>query len=257
MLRINKFNDNGYRITEGLAKTDPGLFIDSDTCELKARIEAIADREGVLPYQTDIELEVGLDPLNLIEQPGPETDVYYAPLIRQAVAGLSPAEAAEGLLWASINVFCISTYTSIRWSTSHIKISKPTQFIRNHWLWNNTPRISNSSARLWWLVEMANRASEYSVHSSEILFHAMANNVGLYHQLSDRPYFAAKPNLVAAIYDVVLAGNEYVYPRPQANQLLRALNMKAGTMSFDILNYDELYAIVEESLPPKGRGATE
>lgn len=257
MLTIPRLSDQGYRILDELARTDPGLFIGSATDELQQRLEADAKKEGETPYQANnkLELEVPLNPLNYIEQPGPDTDAHYAPLIRQAVGGITPAQAADDLLWASINCFAVSPYISVRWKTSNLRNSNPAKYVRDHWLWNSRPRISNASARLWWLAERANRASEYSIHSPETLLESMADNVGLYHQLSDRPYFAASPVLVAAIYDVVLAGNEYVYQRPTANKLLRTLNMKAGNMSFDILDYYELYEIVESSLPPLGAGA--
>ena len=256
MLTIPRLSDHGYRILDELAQTSPLLFIESAQDELQQRLEADANKEGESPYQAQsLELEVSLKPLNYIEQRGPGTDAHYAPLIRQAVDGTTPAQAADDLLWASINCFVISPYVSLRWSTSKLKNSNPTKYVRDHWLWNERPRISNAAARLWWLAERANRASEYSIHSSEILLESMAGNVGLYHQLSDRAYFAASPVLVAAIYDVVLAGNEYVYPTLTANELMKTLNLKAGAMSFDILDYGELYELVEESLPPKERGA--
>ena len=258
MLSIPRLNVHGYRYLDELAQARPDLFIDSATAELQLRLETHADMENESPYQAEqLELEVALDPLNYIEERGPETDADFAPLVRQAVAGITPAQAADELLWSSINCFILSPYVALRWSTSHHRNSNPTAFVKNHWLWNKTPRRSNASARLWWLAETAYRASKFSIHSSSTLLESMASNVGLYHQLSDRSYFAANPALVAAIYDVVLAGNQYLFPRPQANQLLRSLNMKAGAISFDILDYDELYDIVESCLPPKEQGAIE
>ena len=255
-MTIPRLSEHGYRILDELAQTRPSLFIESATDELQRRLEVDANKEGESPYQAQkLELEVSLHPLNYIEQPGPDTDAHYAPLLRQAVDGITPAQAADDLLWASINCFVISPYVSLRWSTSNLKNSNPGNYVRDHWLWKSRPRISNASARLWWLAERASRASEHSIHSSEVLLESMAGNVGLYHQLSDRAYFAASPIVVAAIYDVVLAGNEYVYQRPTANELLKSLNIKAGNMSFDILNYNELYELVEESLPPKEGGA--
>ena len=38
---------------------------------------------------------------------------------------------------------------------------------------------------------------------------------------------------------------------------MKALNMRAGNISFDVFDYDELYTIVESCLPPKERGATD
>ena len=254
---IPRLTEEGYMIVEELAEENPGLFLKGDMGELRKHIEEESNKTGDSPYHSKkIELEAPLDPLNQIEQSGPGTDAHYAGLVRQAVSGISPAEATEDSLWASINCFAISPYVTVRWSTSHLKKSNPVNFVKNHWLWNNKPRISNAAARLWWLFETAHRAAEYSKYSTEQLLEFMADNVELYHQLTDRTYSAANPILVAAVYDLAIDKYNHLFDKPYPNQLMKALNLRAGTVSFDLFGYDELYKIVEESLPPKGRGAT-
>ena len=240
---------------EELAVDAPNLFLESDVERLRDRIEDKANTEGESPYQDkNIELEVALDPLNQISESGPETDAHYALLVRQAFSGISPAQAADGSFWASVNCFALSPYTSVRWGKSNI--NKPSNFIKRHWLWIGTGgRTWNAAARLWWLVEIAHRASRHSTHSLETLLEYMANNVELYHQFTSRTYLSSNPILVAAVYDIAIGGNEHLFQRPYPNQLMISLNIKAGTMSFDIFNYDELYEIVESSLPPLGQGA--
>ena len=254
---IPMLNEDGYLIVDELAEETPGLFLKGDMDELRKRIEERADKNGDSPYHSKkIELEAPLDPLNQIEQSGPGSDAHYAPLVRQAVSGISPAEAAGDTLWTSINCFAISPYVTVRWSTSHLKKALPINFVKNHWLWNTRPRISNAAARLWWLYETAYRAAEYSKYSKEQLLEFMADNVELYHQLTDRTYSAANPILVAAVYDLAIEKHDYLFGKPYPNQLMKALNLRAGTVSFDLFEYDELYEIVEKSLPPKERGAT-
>lgn len=253
---IPRLSESGYQALEELVEDSLDLFLEGDTVELYNRIEARVD--GNPAFQSKgIELSVPLGPLNQIERAGPDTDAYYAPLVSQAVDNLSPADAASYLLWSSINCFVLSPYITVRWSTSKLKKSNPSSFVRNHWLWNKKPRISNASARLWWLFETAHRGSQFSRYSADTLLDYMANNVELYHQLTDRAYIAANPRLVAAIYDIAIDKHDYLFDKPYPNELLRALNLRAGTISFDVFNYDELCEIVESCLPPKERGATD
>lgn len=255
---VPRLNEKGYLILEELADSSPLLFLEGDTEKLRDLISERASKEGDSPYRSEtIKLEVPLDPLNKLEQAGPDTDAYYAPLVRQAVSGISPAQAAEDSFWTSINCFVLSPYTKVRWSTSNLKESNLSKFVKNHWLWNDRPRRSNASARLWWLFETAQRASHFSKYSTETLLENMADNVELYHQLMDRTYFAANPLLVATVYDIAIEKNNYLFDKPYPNQLMKALNMRAGNISFDVFDYDELYTIVESCLPPKERGATD
>lgn len=256
---IRYISDDGYQILEGIALTDPGLFFGGKL--LIEKMEDLADNLGKFPYaKKSINLETSLAPLNQIREDGPGTDADNAPILRQALSSVSPAEASDGLLWASINCFALSPYIPVRWGTSKLKQDdlKNTAFVKRHWLWQGTAgRTWNASARLWWLAELATRASEYSRNSVETLLEAMGNNVGLYHQLTSRTFLAANPQVVAAIYDVALDGSRHVFEKAYANQLMKALNMRAGNISFDVFDYDELYTIVESCLPPKERGATD
>ena len=215
---IPRLNETGYRIVEELAEEASGLFLEGDIEEIRSRIEVEANKAGDSPYYAkNIDLDVPLEPLNQIEQAGPDTDAHYAPLVRQAISGITVAEAADPLLWASINCFALSPYTTVRWSTSKLKKSNPANFIKNHWLWSTKPRISNASARLWWLFETAHRAAKFSKYSSERLLEYMADNVELYHQLTDRAYSAANPILVAAIYDLAIDKYDYLFDKPRPN----------------------------------------
>ena len=246
-------NDTGYQILERIALVWPNLFFEGN--RLRDKLEELANERGESCYDKPITLDTSLAPLNRIREEGPGTDANNAPLIRQALSNVTPAMASDGLLWTSINCFTLSRYIPVRWSRTHLR---STAFVERHWLWKGTNgRTWNASARLWWLAELANRAGEFSKNSVETLLETMANNVGLYHQLTSRRFLAANAKVVATIYDVALDGSEHIFEKAYANQLMKALNLRAGTVSFDLFGYDELYKIVEESLPPKGRGATE
>lgn len=247
---IPRLNHSGYLILEELADTAPYLFVEGDSTQLKKSIRYLAGQKGVRPYDPrDIKLKVPLDTLNQLKEKGPGTDAGYAPLVRQAVAGLSPDQASDSCFWASINCV-LSPYITVRWSTSKLKKQKPDKFVRKRWLWEGgKSRVWNAGARLWWLAETAYRAAEFSErsHSPATFLGAMANNVGLYHQLMSRGYAVRDPVLVAAIYDVALDGNHFLFKAEHANELFKAMNIKSD--SFGILDYEELHQIVLNSLP--------
>ena len=255
--QIPHVNDLGYGILANIAYGHPGLFFEGK--RLMRELEKRAEEQGGSWCDKPITLDTSLAPLNQIREVGPETDADNAPIIRQALSSITPAMASDGLLWASINCFALSRYIPIRWGATNLRQNelKNTAFVSRHWLWQGTNgRTWNAAARLWWLAELATRASEFSKNSVETLLETMANNVGLYHQLTSRTFLAANAKVVATIYDVALDGSEHIFEKAYANQLMKALNLRAGTVSFDLFGYDELYKIVEESLPPKGRGAT-
>lgn len=79
----------------------------------------------------------------------------------------------------------------------------------------------------------------------------MSNNVNFYHQTIDRTYLAANPRLLAAMYDVFLDGNEHLNVTKNANAMLKSLNIRAGATALDMMDYDELRAVIEEAKPPK------
>ena len=250
---IPRLNDNGYRILDEMADSAPHIFTSGNTAQLIEELEQRAQRQGVSPYvDSKINLKVSLDLLNQVDRKGPSTDARYAPILRRAVAGILSEQANQGLFWTSINCFLLSPYISKRWSSSNIKNTKPNNFVNRHWLWiGKQGRLWNATARLWQLGELALRSSEFSVHSSHTLLTVMANNTGLFHAIMFSK-FASNPVLVAAIYDTALAGNPLLFQKKHAKKLCVNLNVKSDT--FNILDYYELYQIVENCLPFKAHG---
>ena len=248
---IPRLNDGGYRILAEMADSSPHLFVSGDTAQLIEELEHRAQQQGVSPYASSrIDLKVPLDPLNQVDRKGPSTDAHYAPMLRQAVSGISSKQADQGSFWASVNCFLLSPYVSKRWGNRNNE--NPDSFVERHWLWiGKQGRLWNAAARLWWLGEMALRSSEFSVHSARTLLTIMANNTVLFHNIMYRN-FACNPVSVAAIYDTALAGNPYLFRKKYAEKFCISLNIKADT--FNILDYYELYQIVENCLPLKTPG---
>lgn len=258
MTELRLVSDAGFKALGQLAADAPGLFVQSDPETLRARMEAAVRDEGgpdAQPYaETTFQIQASLDELNRLDKDGPSSDATLSLVLHRAIGELSPAQAANPRLWASINCFALSRYVPVRWESSNLSDSASTNFVDRHWLKyaGAEGRKWNAAARLWWLGEMASRAAEHSQHSYDDLLAAMAGNVNLYHQVNDRSFLSANPRLLAAVYDVFLDGNDHLKTTRDASDLMKALNLRAAAMSFDFLEYHELRQVVEEAKPPKG-----
>lgn len=243
-------NSDGLRLVEKLAYAAPHLFFEADMIQFKNELDELAAQGEVSPYDSqNIKLVAPIDSLNRLKRKGPGSDFYYAQVIHRALVDNPPEYMNQGWFWSSINCFVLSSYVSMRWD-SPLRRSNPGKFVKRHWLWIGAQgRLWNGSARLWWLAEYARRASEFSEHSAETLLSTMADNRELYTRIMSWSFAIRNPTVVAAIYDVVLADNSYLYKRDNIIQLLKSLKIKADT--FDILDYEELRQIVINSLPSR------
>ena len=244
-------NEAGYKALRSLADTQPELFTQPDPNRLREAMRKDAGTENI--WRETVALECSLEPLNSVRQSGPDTDAYYARIVREALSRISLSDASDELLWASVNCFAVADYVPKRWDTSNTRNTKPGQFVDRHWLRGGPDgRESNAVARLWWLGEISERVSRFSKYSADELLDAMANNVNLYHQTLARRYIVSNPRLVAAIYDIAIDGNEHLFQTKHANQMFKSINVRAGATALDLLEDDDLRAIVKEALPPKG-----
>ena len=254
-------NDTGLAALKDLARTEPALFAEPDAARLEKRM---VETRGNDIWGSPLTLRADLAPLEEITEGGPDTDAAFAPLIRNALPDLDPSEGLNEYIWATINSFVVPKYTPIRWSSSNLaqepgsaKFSSFVNFVESHWLKGNlvTARRANAAARLWWLGELSSRAAAKSQHLSEDdILDAMANNVNLYHQILARPRLLSRPRLIAAIYEMLLAGDsDHLKTTAYANTFIMALGFRATDVSLDLMDDHELRELVEEAKPPKGR----
>ncbi len=252
MKKVDIVNESGYKALLNLAKEQPDLFKIPNTDNLCAAMTQEAGTENV--WGQSISFDCSLNPLNELMKEGPDTDSYYARIMRKALTNLQTTDFANELIWASINCFIIPKYVPIRWATSNIANTNPSSFVERHWLKSGPDgRESNAAARLWWLGELSERAAPFSQHNADKLLDTMANNVNLYHQCLARRYLIANPRLLAVIYDVALDGNDHLFQTKYATELFKSLNLRAGATAFDFMDDDDLRGVVEEAIPPKGR----
>lgn len=259
MPEIRLVNDSGFNALVTLADQEPEIFAQGDPAALRRRMEQVGQAEhgpDAELYGERFDVRVSLASLNAVAQGGPTSDAGYVPAMRGAV-GSSVVPATNPLLWATLNCFELPQYVPMRWESSSLSQTSPT-FVYRHWLQysGSDGRKWNAAARLWWLGEMATRAAAHSEHGFDKLLETMAGNVNLYHQTIDRTFLSSNPQLLAAVWDVFLDDNDHLRTTKYASELMMALNLRAATMSFDFLDYNELRAVVEAAKPPKGQEDT-
>lgn len=249
MNALRLVNETGYKALRDLAQVSPKLFTTPDIDRLQASMIVEAETSDV--WGQTIRLGCSLKPLNDIMVKGPVTDVRYTKIMRQALAGISTADAKDKLLWASINCFVIADYVPIRWETSNIRHSNPQGFVNKHWLkgGGSSMRQDNAAARLWWLGELSERVSPHSKYSADDLLDAMANNVNLYHQTLSRPRLLANSKLVAVIYETAMEGNAHLYQTKYANAMYKSVNARYMADTLASMNLSELRAVVAGTVP--------
>ena len=268
-ITIPLLSTKGYETLWNLSNSDHQAFYENPSSDaLKEMIERAIVAKGEKPdalYAGELTLPADLSALNENDPQSDETDAGNAPVVRAALPEITPAKAADHRLWASVNCFALLPYTTKRWNQrTSSKAPRNTseerklrEWVQEHYLGHGVDmKQSNAAARLWWLTELANRAAAHSKHSPDRLLSAMANDVEMYHQLLSRPYLSSNPRLVALIYDLALAGNDYLLKRPYPNRMLQNLNIKAAAVSLGALSDATLKAAVEEAKPPKERKDT-
>ncbi len=252
-----------YRLLRQLAAKEPELFINPNTTKLRARfdqecqktaepVELFDTRDYWIVNQTHLHEIISTAP----EGGGPSRDATHARLFRQAFPDLkNPADAADPLVMASINTFHLDKYVPLRWESSPYNRedkNSQTEFVKSHWLLSS--KESNTAQRLWWLHEFAHSAADHSSHTSDELLDLLANNVGLYHQMLNRPYLMASDRIRAIVIDLAEKNRlTSTNAKANTNRLMAQLNKVAGSRNLDVLDSETLKDIIEGCIFPKGQ----
>ena len=257
---IRIINEDGRKTLYGLAASDPGLFLEPDTDRLRRRMEHIAQTADL--FADDLIINCSIDELNTIasrisDSEPSGSDAYFSQIIREAFSDVTPRQAVDGLLWASANCFAIPDYVPVRWPTKNLKKGGYSDHVKSHWLNAGSPgREKNSTARLWWLGEIAKRSAPFSEHDYDTLRITLANHPSFYHRLLYRPLILRMPRLAAAICDLALSGNEHLFQHKHIDILVNKLLDIAANTSLDLMPDDELLRLVRDNAPKKVRGGS-
>ena len=251
-MRIPVVSYDGLRVLNNLANEHQPWFLSADSDRIKHEVELRCPGTG---FDRDVDLGLSLDELSRFASRGPEKDGEHAPVVREALGGLTLVDATDARLWASVSCFALGAYVPTRWESATLKTrAERTSWIARHWLdgaGRSGFRLWNAAARLWWLTEIASRASKYSSFDRDQLLQTFSTKVNLYHQIMSRPYLASNSQVIAIIHDIAIDGNEHLFSTRHINELLKPLNQRAGYTVLESLNKEELRALVKKCLPPK------
>ncbi|MDE0267880.1 MAG: DUF6339 family protein [Acidimicrobiaceae bacterium] len=260
--KVRVLTDTGYGLLHHFARDAPHLLRDGNPETLweemqRRHAETSSDPDSPLFSQRYWDINPSQPLSSLIEDAvrGPGKDEDHAKQLCDALPEVTAADMADQRVLASINCFHLADYPDVRWQNSNLWSStdpdKQIRFVVNHWLSDDSGfRESNTAARLWWLHYFARQASQHSEHSTNELLHEMANNINFYHPLLEYPYLMASDRIRAAILDVsIRCGLPARNRDSDTRNMLRALNLRAGAISLDILSDTELRKIVEEAMP--------
>jgi len=263
--RVQAFTDEGYKLVERLADTDPTLIRSGDRAAVVDALERLNREQNTRrppaifdenrTWAPDGPFPAGGDAPN---RGGPSHDDVAAFQIWEALPQAKRSHMSDRRVLAAINCLSLGSYPDIRWKSSKKLWSSDdpdvrTKFVVNHWL--GYSKESNTAARLWWLYEYARSAGEHSEHPTDVLLSTMADNVNFYHPLLKHPYLMASDWIRAAVLDVsIRRGLAQKNNTSETNRMLRALNQLAGAISLDILDNDALRDRIERVMPPKAGG---
>lgn len=252
-------SDHGYRALRELALDRPDLFLEPNS---KRLAQAMAQGAGSEDPWSSEPVWWSSERLSTIEPPtksGPGDDATHARQLAGALRSFSPHRTADHRLWATLTCFHLAHYVPGRWAHALKKNTKPSDHVTDHWLFSErgtrtkeaNSRRANAARRLWclWTLSRA-AAAESSILDAGELLDAMAGNVGLYHQVLSRSYLAASPRLLAAVYEVAMEpGNEHLFRKHYANQLLMSLQVRASAVALELMSADERRTAVREVVP--------
>ena len=199
-------------------------------------------------------LDIALTQLTADAVAGPKRDAVHAQMLYKALPSVTRADMSDRRVLASIGCFNMPGYSDIRWGSSKFskstKLQDQSKFVKEHYLGDN--KQGNSIARLWWLYEFAESASEHSQHDTLTLLDAMANHVNFYHQMLRRSYLNASSRVRAFLLDIALENGLLDRNNTrETSRMLQQLNLAAGAVNLDILSDAKLMGLIKEVMPPK------
>ena len=242
-LSVYRLTQEAYDALRLEATDNPAIYLDPQTDfskVLKSKgIESYVERTGIVCSES-----INLIP---VSSGAPNRADHQALDFYKSLDGLNPSTASDGRMWAWITHFRLHSYSLERWrrrSGTDIRA-----YITDHWfienrsdsLWKN-----NTASRTWWMAHTATKAASASggaFTAGEALDH-FANHAEHYHAIM-KVNVLRHSLILAEFVRVLLTGAQGVKDNG-VYELLRRVNLMAGTRFLDLLTRDELRDMIEE-----------
>lgn len=194
-------------------------------------------------------LQFDLDPTNidllLPSDNKSESDKENLKTIYNAFNHLTPAQATDERIWATLSVRYFSEYTLLRWPLPNNE-SKVAKHIKSHWLCGPGVRSrvrDNSISRLWWMGYLVHQLGDWHPDEvSDVLF----NNSDYRASIVERSSSASSYNVVGAILSITKEAfnNGIQYNRENFRSFMKEVNYIAGRSNLAALTQVQLIGLL-------------
>ena len=231
---VCQLTEPAFRALTAIAQQRPELWQDPNT-----DFAAVLVEQGITEYQEPIGIATD-PPFNFTMPAGDGQALDF----HRALAGLTPAQAANPRLLAWLNHFRLHAYGIERWPLR--KNSAPARHVRRHWLSTRNSDVysSNIAGRLWWLADTALKAAAAAggAFTAEQALQQFAARPEQYHYCM-RFAFMRQP-LLTAEYVRVLLNEAKGINQAGVIDLVRRLERLSGALLLDNLNREQLRALL-------------
>ena len=170
-----------------------------------------------------------------------KTDELNSPTVYSVFSKLTPAQATDERLWASLSLINFIDYTKKRWGApSEDKIQTA---VKLHWACAPTTQSlhrDNALSRLWWMGKAVSDAENMTPEdSARVLF----NNSDYRAQVYERPGSTRYSNVRSAILRITkedMAHRSVKYNVDNFRSFMKSVNYLAGKTNFGLLSEDQL-----------------
>lgn len=158
-----------------------------------------------------------------------ESDKVNVSVVYSGLSGLSPAQATDERLWATLALKHLSEYTLARWPVPSEE-SKISSHVTSHWLCKSGVRSrarDNAISRLWWMGRIVHLMDGWQ---AEEVVSILFNNSDYRANIVERSSSSSSPAVVSAILSITKEAfaNGIAFKRSSFREFMKEVNFLAG-----------------------------
>ena len=240
MFPVYRLTQEAYNILLSEAGNNPDMWLDP-----QADFRGLLANRGITQYTEDTGI-VSSRPMSLIP-------ASNEPLNRQhradrqaldfynALIGMIPNMATDGLMWTWMTHFYLHSYGLERWPYN--TNTNLFNHIRRHWFVENETdalRQNNTASRTWWIAHTAIKAANASggTFTAREALDDFANTPRHYHNMMDSN-ISRHPITLAELTRALLNEAKGI-TGIGSDQIWKRMNLTAGTLLLDVMSREQL-----------------
>ena len=237
---VMRLTQPAYDVLKNLASSNPELWFDHDTdfaALLHERgIAEYAEETGATGDDAFLLTPAISEPRNRRHRAEKQALGFY-----ESFAGITPALATDGNMWAWMNHFRVHSYSIHRWPNR--PQSNLARFVHSHWFvedQRNALVRNNAAGRTWWLAHFAKIAARDSggAYSVEEVVNLFAESPRFYHNCLSS-VITRNPTILSEVVRSLLTDSQGMKVE-SSDEIWKCLNLSAGTMVLDAMPREAL-----------------